>query len=194
MTTPTSAGDLFAEQNTPKRFVLYHILTSPIDMAKTKSIVNTMSSCDFVKLVENSTSVREVLIKLGFSGASGSMAKVVKDRIVRESLDVSHFKKGGTRGGMPRHSLEEILVENSTYTNIGCLKGKLVRSGLLKYECSGCGNKGEWLGKPLTLQLEHKNGKHNDHRIENLTFLCPNCHSQTKTFSGRNADKTKVWI
>lgn len=163
-------------------------------MARAKSIVNTMSSDEFAKLVKESKTVREILIKLNFSGASGSMAKVIKDRIIRENLDVSHFKRGGTKGGMPKYSLEEILVENSSYTNISCLKGKLIRAGLLKYECSECGNKGEWNGKPLTLQLEHKNGKHNDHRIENLTFLCPNCHSQTKTFSGRNADKTKVWI
>ena len=152
-----------------------------------------MSCEEFESIIRNSKTVREVLMKLNFSGSSGTMAKLVKDRIKRDGLDVSHFKKGGTRGGMPRHSLEDILVENSNYTNIGCLKKKLVRFGLLKYECSGCGNVGVWNGKPLTLQLEHKNGKHNDHRLSNLTFLCPNCHSQTDTFSGRNADKSKIW-
>lgn len=193
MTTQTRAGDLYAGQSIPRRFVLCPIRTFITDMARAKSIVNTMSSDEFAKLVKESKTVREILIKLNFSGASGSMAKIIKDRIIRENLDISHFKRGGTKGGMSRYSLEEILIKDSTYTNIGCLKGKLIRTGLLRYECGECGNKGEWNGKPLTLQLEHKNGKHNDHRIENLTFLCPNCHSQTKTFAGRNANKTKVW-
>jgi 5-methylcytosine-specific restriction endonuclease McrA len=58
--------------------------------------------------------------------------------------------------------------------------------GWLKHECQKCRNEGFWLGKPITLQLDHKNGIGNDHRIENMRYLCPNCHSQTDTFTGRN--------
>ena len=47
-----------------------------------------------------------------------------------------------------------------------------------------------WNGIPLVLQLDHINGINNDNRIENLRFLCPNCHSQTTTFSGKHAKKT----
>lgn len=82
--------------------------------------------------------------------------------------------------------MEEILVENSTYLNRAKLKERLVRDNLLKYECSVCGNTGEWNNKFLSLQLDHINGINNDNRIENLRFLCPNCHSQTDTFSGKN--------
>lgn len=39
--------------------------------------------------------------------------------------------------------------------------------------------------KKLTLQLDHINGKNNDHRIENLRLLCPNCHSITETYAGK---------
>ena len=49
-----------------------------------------------------------------------------------------------------------------------------------------CGNTGEWLGKVMPLELDHINGKNNDHRIENLRWLCPNCHAITDTYSGRN--------
>lgn len=44
-----------------------------------------------------------------------------------------------------------------------------------------------WNGQPLVLQLEHKNGINNDNRLENLAFICPNCHSQTPTYAGRNS-------
>ncbi len=49
----------------------------------------------------------------------------------------------------------------------------------------GCGNKGNHNGKSLSLHLDHKNGVNNDNRLDNLRFLCPNCHSQTETYSGK---------
>jgi len=83
--------------------------------------------------------------------------------------------------------LSEILVENSGYTNIARLKIRLLREGLLEAKCygEGCGLT-EWRGQPISLQLDHINGDNLDHRIENLRLLCPNCHSQTETFAGKN--------
>ena len=46
-----------------------------------------------------------------------------------------------------------------------------------------------WKRAKLVLQLEHINGNHTDNRIENLIPLCPNCHSCTSTFGGRNKKK-----
>jgi len=48
----------------------------------------------------------------------------------------------------------------------------------VKHECSKCGQKPEWLGSPLTLDVDHVNKNWLDDRLENLRFLCPNCHSQ----------------
>jgi hypothetical protein len=55
---------------------------------------------------------------------------------------------------------------------------------LVEYKCVLCGCT-EHNNRPLTLQLDHINGKHTDCRLENLRLLCPNCHSQTETFAGR---------
>ena len=44
-------------------------------------------------------------------------------------------------------------------------------------------------GKPLTLQLDHIDGNPINNNLENLRFLCPNCHSQTDTFAGKNPSK-----
>ena len=80
---------------------------------------------------------------------------------------------------------KDILVENSTYARHN-LKRRLLKENLLQYVCSCCGNKGEYNNIPLVLQLDHINGVNNDHRIENLRFLCPNCHSQQDTYAAKN--------
>ena len=115
------------------------------------------------------------------------MAIKVKERIKLLNIDTSHFKGRKSKSSSnPIYTLEEILVENSSYENIARLKSRILKANLLEYKCMNCGNTGEWNGKPLVLQLEHKNGKHNDHRLFNLCFLCPNCHSQTDTYAGKN--------
>lgn len=59
---------------------------------------------------------------------------------------------------------------------------------LVEYKCKCCGIT-EWLGNPITLQLDHINGTHTDCRFENLRLLCANCHSQTDTYAGRQSWK-----
>ncbi len=52
-------------------------------------------------------------------------------------------------------------------------------------KCNKCGlNK--WLGEQLILEIEHKDGNKHNNKRENLEALCPNCHSQTPTWRGRN--------
>lgn len=70
-------------------------------------------------------------------------------------------------------------------------KLKLLRDGILENRCETCGIS-EWRGKPLAIQIDHINGISDDWRIENLRMLCPNCHSQTHTFGGRNAKRRKT--
>ena len=42
-----------------------------------------------------------------------------------------------------------------------------------------------WNDKKLSLQLDHINGDNSDNRLENLRFLCPNCHTQTETYCSK---------
>jgi 5-methylcytosine-specific restriction endonuclease McrA len=68
------------------------------------------------------------------------------------------------------------------------LKRRLLRAGLLKPLCGICGLS-EWRGVAVALQLHHINGDRVDNRLQNLALLCPNCHSQTDTWAGRNPGK-----
>lgn len=140
--------------------------------------------------VKNNTSIRQVLLSLNLNG-TGSAYRVLKRRIKNLNLDTSHFTgkgylKGKTHNWARKIPLKKILIKNSSYTSTTSLKNRLLKEGLLRDECYGCNLPPSWQGQPLTLQLDHINGQHDDHRLENLRLLCPNCHSQTPTFAGRN--------
>jgi hypothetical protein len=80
--------------------------------------------------------------------------------------------------------LEELLVRGRR-TSRNHLKKRLVSAGLKGTSCERCGID-EWEGSPLSIQLHHVNGVKDDNRLENLELLCPNCHSQTENWGGRN--------
>ena len=67
----------------------------------------------------------------------------------------------------------------------------ILNNNLIEYKCQECGQGDVWNNKRLILQLDHKNGNPNDNRLDNLRFLCSNCHSQTQTYTGRNATRIK---
>lgn len=113
----------------------------------------------------------------------------MKRNAARLGLDLSHFNSERRVRGLTvarelqRRSFAEIFCEGSTVSR-PALRSQ-ARLLILPYRCALCSNSGEWQGRPLTLQLDHTNGRYDDNRIENLRWLCPNCHSQTPTFAGR---------
>ena len=152
-----------------------------------KSKVYNLSNEEFQQIIARNHSWCACAREVGLS-PNGSNSKIqLKKRVEELGLDISHFDQTqDARQASTKYTLEEIMVENSTYQNITKLKERIIKADLLPYKCAICGNTGEWNGQKLVLQLDHINGNHFDHRKENLRFLCPNCHSQTETFSGKN--------
>lgn len=81
--------------------------------------------------------------------------------------------------------LEALLATSKSRKAV---KARLLEAGLLQNICQMCGLR-EWQAKPLTMHIDHINGNPDDHRLENLRMLCPNCHSQTPTYGGRNVKR-----
>jgi DNA-binding CsgD family transcriptional regulator len=88
--------------------------------------------------------------------------------------------------GTPGH---ELFVAGQ-YRSRENLKRRLLAENLKPACCALCGIS-EWRMQPLSLALHHINGDRMDNRLENLELLCPNCHSQTSTYSGRNGHRRR---
>lgn len=150
-------------------------------------------------LVAQSTSLIGVVRQLGITSYGGGTQAYIKKIISGYGLSTSHFLgKGSNRGashkgGNQTRPASDILVLLEVG---GCEKAFRLRRALLeigrKNECECCGQKPEWNGKPLILQVDHKNGLKHDNRPDNLRLICPNCHTQTNNFCSKNKAHAQV--
>lgn len=95
---------------------------------------------------------------------------------------VAAVRRGAVRTRPQRKPIEEMFRPG---VNRNHLRLRLLADGLKEARCEQCGLT-EWRGRPAPLQLHHINGDGRDNRPENLQILCPNCHSQTDSWGGRN--------
>lgn len=153
-------------------------------------------------LVRESKSRAEVIRRLGLR-VSGGTDNNLRRHIQEYDLDTSHFGQR-TQGldssrGWNKRSFSEILVLGNLLDRRekgSVLTRAMVEAGI-PHECKWCKNHGVWRGpdgqlRPLRLHVDHRNGHSYDNRIENLRFLCPNCHDTTPSWGNSNKPGT-IW-
>jgi len=135
--------------------------------------------------VKNSTSISQVLNKLGLKEAGGNYSSI--HRLMKKmGLDTKHFTGQAWNKGLrpgPKRPIEDYLSNKQTITSHK-LRKRLISDKIFPNECSRC-HLSIWLGQPISLELEHKDGNHQNNNLDNLEILCPNCHSQTPTYRKR---------
>lgn len=139
-------------------------------------------------LVAESLSIAEVIRRLGIKWSGGTQQHI-RNLIQRYELDTSHFKGQGRNsgsshvGGTAKLPAVSILIHEPTRTKrqkTYLLKRALLESGV-EYVCAVCRLLPVWNSQPLVLQIDHINNDWADNRLENLRFICPNCHTQRRS-------------
>jgi hypothetical protein len=125
------------------------------------------------KAYDSGLSVRECAARFGFNLATWFQAR----------------QRGEVTTRPQAIPIEELLVADRPATSRTHLKMRLLDSGLKENVCERCGLT-EWLDQPLMMQLHHINGRGKDNRLENIEFLCPNCHALTENWGGKNVHRT----
>ncbi|MGW4562355.1 HNH endonuclease [Streptomyces sp. NPDC004561] len=118
---------------------------------------------------------------------TGTQRALLRQWVAEDGLSTAHFlgqahQRGKTRTDRARRP-EDILVRHDSgrRTRTHLLRRALCEVGVPE-ACAECGIGPEWLGRPMTLEVDHVNGDWSDDRRENLRLLCPNCHATTTTW------------
>ena len=143
-------------------------------------------------LIDSSKTWIELCDKLGYS-KTGDNINGLKEYLKEKNINFTHLPIGNQWQSSDafknldrqKKPLEQLLNTHSKIDR-GSLKNRLIKENKLANICASCKMEPIWNGQSLQLQLDHINGVNDDNRLENLRLLCPNCHSQTITYAGRN--------
>lgn len=107
-----------------------------------------------------------------------------------EKMNISYSGNQSGKGLTKIHkkmNLEEYL-KNSQDVQSNKVRIRLLEEGYKEHRCENCGLT-EWLGRPIPLELHHKDGNRFNNTLENFQLLCPNCHALTDSYRGKNSAK-----
>jgi hypothetical protein len=137
----------------------------------------------------------EILGWIAEDRSKAEIAKLLCCRVgtLQNALSRMGIEYNGNKGSRGRKSDKkyksaEVYMTGDTYISSHRLKLKLIRDGVKEHRCEVCGTT-EWMGNPVPVELDHIDGNRYNNDLSNLRIICPNCHAQTDTYSGKNVGK-----
>lgn len=129
---------------------------------------------EYIAAAKTAKSLSDMCRTLGILPRGANM-DTMKHKIALHSIDVSHF------------TVPVRIQENhgKPYRRNSASKQILIEK--FGYKCSSCGMS-EYNGKELTLQVDHIDGNNTNDDMSNIRLLCPNCHYETETYTGRKRE------
>lgn len=141
-------------------------------------------SYDFDLVVSNSKNLVDICRNLGLK-LTGGNRNTIKKWIKEKNLDTSHFFIEKSNYNSSNYILDIDLFVSNSKTDRRQIKNRLYKIGWER-KCKMCSQGEYWMGKKISLILDHINGINDDNRIDNLRILCPNCNSTLDTNGGKN--------
>jgi 5-methylcytosine-specific restriction endonuclease McrA len=130
---------------------------------------------DIIVYAAESFSLAQLLSKLGLRSAGGNYAHM-KKHLQRLNVDTSHWTGQAW-------SADQRLKDWSKFKKMDWLKKHLIRER--GHRCEKCLTE-MWFDDMITLEVHHIDGDRTNNVYENLQLLCPNCHSYTDNWRGKN--------
>lgn len=181
---------------TSRQIINFAQLRSEMGYVEKKTIFNFLEK-DLINLINEKKihclNLTDLIMEIGVYKSNGrkSISSKCRNQVLvfceKNKIDLSHFKndkiykKYDYKQG-PKYSDTEIFCIDSPASQ-QTIKKRFLKT--VEYKCSLCGII-EWNGKELKMDMDHIDGNPRNNTIQNLRLLCPNCHSQTNTFSGKN--------
>lgn len=158
-----------------------------------KSKMYNYSKDELQEILDNSSSYIDAVRKMGMIGTSNivTLKRIIGEYNLstdklnsnkREKFSLTMYKVAQEQH-IRKTALE--IIESGGHVSSHRLKLRLIEDGIKEHKCENCGLT-EWMGKPIPLELHHKDGNHYNNDLGNLEILCPNCHAQTNTYKGKN--------
>jgi hypothetical protein len=132
------------------------------------------SKVDLETIVSESKTYAECLRRMGLVQAGGNFGNLQRN-IDKYNINTDHMLGQAHNKGKEIKSFDNLVKPDA-------IKKRLINEH--GHKCQMCNNE-IWNDKPITLELEHIDGNNRNNLKENLTLLCPNCHSQTPTWRNR---------